>query len=368
MVSFWFYPSRGGLEQQAWQLCQRLRARGVEVVAVTARRPALGAFEIVDGIPIHRVWAGGGRGLDRAGSVASYANVAVFCLSLFCFLLFVFRFDVIHVHQAIFPAFVATLAAKITRKPIIVKISGTGASGNVAQLRRRWFNRMMLMLIRRADAFIAPTRDAREELIRAGFDATRIVEIPNGVDTQAFRPRPRDALGVVLCAARFTHEKGHATLLRAWQFVKVPDARLIFVGEGPLRHKMQTLAADLRITNYELRGEVEDMAGAYSNASLFALPSLAEGMSNALLEAMACGLPCIASDIPANAELIQDGVNGLLFPVGDARALAERIETLLNDRALAQRLGDAARKTVETRYAFECVTDAYEALYRKLIE
>lgn len=110
------------------------------------------------------------------------------------------------------------------------------------------------------------------------------------------------------------------------------------------------------------------MAGQYARADIFVLPSLAEGMSNALLEAMACGLPCLASDISANAELIQDGVNGLLFPVGDARALAKRIELLLSDRALAQGLGDAARKTVEARYTFEHVTEAYQALYLKLIE
>jgi glycosyltransferase involved in cell wall biosynthesis len=114
-------------------------------------------------------------------------------------------------------------------------------------------------------------------------------------------------------------------------------------------------------------GRVDDPAVHTRAADLFVLPSLSEGISNALLEAMAQGLPCIATDIPGNRDLIRDGETGLLVPTGDPGALAQRIALLAGDEGLRASLGRAARRLVEVRFDIDSVAREYAALYRGLL-
>ncbi len=366
MVSFWFYPGRGGLERQAWQLSRRLQRQGVQVIAVTACRPGLSRFEMVEGVRIHRVWAGGGAGLARTGHLSSYLNVVVFCFSL-CAFLFVHarEFDVVHVHQALFPAFVSVFVGGWLGKRVAVKVSGSGASGNIRQMQRRWYNRAMLPVIRQADVLIGLSDEARDELLAAGFDKRRIVIIPNGVDLDEFQPsQPAERTGRkgVLCAGRFTYEKGQEVLARAWRMLSVPNACLTFAGDGPTRASVAELAGP----GVEFIGEVENMADVYRRANIFVLPSLGEGMSNALLEAMACGMACIVSNVGGNRALVVTGVNGLLFESGSAEQLADSLQRLLGDDLLADKLGAAARATVVGRCGFDRVVQTYRTLYMQM--
>ena len=102
-------------------------------------------------------------------------------------------------------------------------------------------------------------------------------------------------------------------------------------------------------------------------ADLFVLPSRAEGMSNALLEAMTFGLPVVASDVPGNAHLIQHNVNGLLFESENPEALAKSLSLLLGQASLREKLGKEARRTIDARYSLDSVADQYIKLYRKLL-
>ena len=369
IISLWFYPERSGSPRQSWVLAQGLAQRGVAVSAVTAQRPGLAARETVAGIPIHRIWARGGAGFARAGSRASYADAFAFMLALFVFLCAHAReFDILHVQQGLFPAVSAVLAALCFRKRCVITFSGTGISGNIAQLTRRWFNRLTVPILRRAAAFIVLTAEGQTEIVGAGFDPARTHIIPNGIDLAAF-PMPTQPVAAPIIAhvARMTYEKDHATLVRALARMAHRDAHVQFAGDGPERARIEQLARELGVhTRAHLLGETDRVAQVLANARVFVLPSLGEGMSLALLEAMATGLPCVVSDIPANRALIQDDANGLIFHTGDADDLARCLDRVLSDTALARRLGVAARQTVAAQYTVDRFIERHLALYRAL--
>jgi len=130
----------------------------------------------------------------------------------------------------------------------------------------------------------------------------------------------------------------------------IPEARPIIVGDGPLRSDIEKRIRELSLENKILiTGFIPNsqIPRILERASIFVLPSYGEGLSNALLQAMAAGLPCIVSDTEENREVIRHGVNGLLFPVGDSRALAEILIQVLKDKYFASKLGLIARKSVK---------------------
>lgn len=371
MITQHFYPSRGGLERQTLQLAKRLQGRGVDVAVVTARLPGLKAFEVVEDVPVYR----------NIGQAKGYASLALYLSSLLVFLLTRGAvYDLFHIQQALYPAFIGVLASKILRKKSIVKVTGSGSSGNAAVLHSRRLGPLLLPMIRQADVMASLSEETTREVSSLGFHG-QIAEIPNGVDVDHFRPianRPdlRRQLGlpearIVFHAGRLSAEKGQDLLIRAWHRVAMQyaDALLLIAGAGPERCALEEMTARLGIADrVRMLGEVADIAPYLAVADVFVLPSRGEGMSNALLEAMATGLPCLASDVGGNRQVIVSGANGMLFPAGDAAALADNLNILLPNAKLAAHLGRRARATVEQQFAFSSVTDRYIALYKNLLE
>ena len=139
------------------------------------------------------------------------------------------------------------------------------------------------------------------------------------------------------------------------------------LGDGPIRHNLVTLANELGIRDLvTFAGESDRVVESLLLADIFILPSRAEGISNALLEAMACGLPVVVSDIPGNRDVIEHQHNGLCFGVDDPDSLAECLLLLLNQPDLRAQLGVNARRTVEKNYSMNYVADRYAKLYRDL--
>jgi glycosyltransferase involved in cell wall biosynthesis len=144
---------------------------------------------------------------------------------------------------------------------------------------------------------------------------------------------------------------------------------LSLVGDGPLRRELEALTGDLGLAGQvTFCGQVEDVSSRLAKADVFVLPSVAEGMSNALLEAMAHSLPCIASHIASNLELIRHGDNGWLVPPENAADLAQALASLVDDEALRSRLGQRARQVVDAEYSLDSVAQRYLALYRRLAQ
>jgi glycosyltransferase involved in cell wall biosynthesis len=212
------------------------------------------------------------------------------------------------------------------------------------------------------------------------------MHIPNGVPlppVAAYEPGVREGarqrLGVswahiAVFVGRLSEEKNLSCLIDAWPMVlrRVPDAHLVLVGDGgtfrsvetPLRLQVERQGLGDRV---HFAGRVTHVLEHLLAADLFVLPSLAEGMSNALLEAMAAGVAVVATSIPGNAQVIDPGHTGVLVPADCAEALAGAIVRVLADPAQAQRLGQAARRAVEERFAVPRVGEGYCALYEELV-
>lgn len=199
--------------------------------------------------------------------------------------------------------------------------------------------------------------------------------IPNGVDTKRFYPTTDTSLQdvrayTVVCVSKLRYEKGVDVLLQAWYLVQqqVPEARLILVGSGPIQSQLTHMAEALGIReSIEFAGLQSDVVAQLHRAGIAILPSRWEGMPNAVLEAMSCGIPCIATRVSGSEDIIQQGVNGLLVEVEDYEAMAEALLTFLNDPTLTIQCGQVARTTVEQRYSLEHITDVYIELYQRMI-
>ena len=191
-----------------------------------------------------------------------------------------------------------------------------------------------------------------------------------GIDAKVSRPPDhpwlRDGgVPVVLGAGRMTNQKDFPTLIRAFaRLVRQRPARLIILGEGPLRQELEGLAQDLGIDDrVSFPGWVDNPFALMSRASLFVLSSIHEGLPTVLVEAMACGCPCVSTDCPSGpAEILEDGRYGPLVPVDDEAALAEAMGKVLDEppdaKVLRQRAAD---------FSPERAADAYERLVRRLV-
>jgi glycosyltransferase involved in cell wall biosynthesis len=192
----------------------------------------------------------------------------------------------------------------------------------------------------------------------------------NGINAETFLPRSNYRLGIppkLIFMGRLHPQKDVETLLRALVLASQSDVQALILGDGYLRSSLEQMAVELGVRQRVIfHGRVSDVSPFLQQADLFVLPSLAEGISNALLEAMACGLPCLVSDIAGNRAVIVDGENGFLFSPGSSKALAHLIDTLLSDELLRHRTGQAAQETVIRRFDINRVARDYLVLYSQL--
>ena len=224
----------------------------------------------------------------------------------------------------------------------------------------------------RARLTILSTR-MRTSLECCGLTGAGIVLIPNGVDTERFCPRPwrSEEHLTVICVAKLRYQKGIDILLHAWQLLlkQLPVVKLIIVGDGPLQASLQRLASDLDITaSVDFAGLRSNPVAQYRRGHIAVLPSRWEGMPNALLEAMSCGLACVATRVSGSEELLCEGAYGLLVEPEDVEGLAAALLRLLEEPDLARFYGQAARRHIEQHYAFQDIMHQYIKLYRRIID
>ncbi len=242
----------------------------------------------------------------------------------------------------------------------------------------RRFQRLHLV-----DEIVFVSDDARHVALARGAVIDRHVQtIHNGIDVDAFvrddaaRSRMRGALGIAPDApvagivARLTPAKDHVNLLDA--FVRVrrehPGARCIVVGDGELRDDLARAVAERSLEDAVLMtGRRDDVADVLSAFDVFVLSSFTEGLALILLEAMAAGLPVVATRVGGNPEAVVDAVTGCIVPPRDPDALAAAISAMFGDRAAAKRLGDAGRERARVDFGTAAMTEKYEALYALIL-
>jgi glycosyltransferase involved in cell wall biosynthesis len=218
-----------------------------------------------------------------------------------------------------------------------------------------------------AHRVVANCRAAADRLRLERLPERKIAIVSNGVDPSRFAERhERATLSRVVAVANLRPEKGHDVLIDAAALVlrRFPETRFDIVGGGPMRDVLAVRARTQGVAHaVRLLGHQDDVPKAFDDADVFVHPSRSEAFPNAVLEAMAAGLPIVASDVGGIPELIENERNGLLSPVGNPDALAERMCRLIADPPLAARLASAARHDARTRFSFERMVTAFEALY-----
>ena len=206
---------------------------------------------------------------------------------------------------------------------------------------------------------------ARLELERV--PRRKISIVPNGLDLRLFTPRPaRGRMRQVIVVANLRPEKGHDVLVEAAANVvlRFPDARFDIVGDGPERRRLAERTRALGIEHaFTFHGHRDDVPACLAAADLFVLPSRSEACPNAVLEAMAAGLPIVASGVGGIVELIHDNRTGLLVAPDNPPALCRRICELMANPARASQIGAAARAEALARYSFDRMVDAFDRLY-----
>jgi len=233
------------------------------------------------------------------------------------------------------------------------------------------------------DRFIAPSRAVRDAVARReGVSPGRIEVIYNGLDLQRFstpadRAAARAWLGVpaegpvIGMVGNLRPIKDHPTLLRAMARLAAPfpEAQLVFVGEGSEEERLRALARELGIgPRVTFAGPRSDIPRVLAAMDVFVLSSHSEGMSNAIIEAMAAGLPVVATDVGGNAECVANGETGFIVPPGDDAAMADRLGALVGDPALSATQGAAGRARAEALFDVEAMVRRTADLYRALRE
>lgn len=374
MVLARFYPVLGGTEKQALLLAEKLQQDSTGLCIITARLKDQKAHELVKNIRVYRTFS------YFPGPVGSL----LFMFSaLFLLLKKRNEYEIIHAHLASSPAITAVIAGWLLRKKVIVKLGGGKNIGDIDTSQRTWFGRLKLRVLKKGvDRFITTTREMKAQLDASGLEQAKIAEIPNGVDFDKYTPvnaaektqwkASRQLSGCLLLvyAGRLEPEKNLSSFITAFSQVtgKFPELHFMIIGSGSEEAPLKRLVARLDLgQKVTFLGQVEEVASILPMADVFVLPSVSEGLPNALLEAMSCGLAVLASAVGGIKDLIRPGHTGLLFAPQDIFQMTEAIIRIAADRSLSARLGKNARLLIEQNHALAKVTCQYQQLYRELM-
>jgi sugar transferase (PEP-CTERM/EpsH1 system associated) len=244
----------------------------------------------------------------------------------------------------------------------------------------QWVRRVYSPMVHR---YVALSRDLERYLVgRVGISGRRISQVYNGVDTECFKPDQKGKQAIAGCpfdparhwlvgtVGRMQGVKHQTSLAHAFvqalaeQPALRARTRLVLVGDGPLRAECQRILQAAQLSDWAwLPGERSDVADVMRGLNCFALPSLAEGISNTILEAMASALPVVATDVGGNAELVAHGRSGLVVPSDDVAALSAALGQLASQPAMAQTMGQTGRALALERYSLDAMVASYQKIY-----
>ena len=358
-----FRPVLGGAQMQLERLLPLLAARGVAVEALARGVPGAPREERVDGGLVRRTRVAG----DSPAASLDYLLEAAVRLTL--------RrrsVDVVHAHGALSEGLIATFGRALG-VPMLVKILRAGPEGDIQTLLRRPGGRRRLALLVRRAWFVAIAPEVRAELEGVGVPPSRIFDIPNGVDAATFRPADdgerralRDRLGLppgplLVYTGRLDPVKRLDVLVR--MLAATPGCRLLLVGSGPDRARLESLAAETGVRDrMRFAGAVPSVEDHLRAADVFVTPSNAEGLSNALLEAMACGLVCLAAPASGVRSLLADGRG---FVVEDERSWAPSVDAVV--AGAANGAGADAARYVRAHLGLDRTADALRGAYEQVL-
>jgi glycosyltransferase involved in cell wall biosynthesis len=377
MISSSFHPYIGGGEQQAFELSKQLVCRGWDVKIVTRRHNPHYASkppkeDVIDGVTICRVSSPG------SGKIGSYA----FLLAGLLMLMTYGTKGIFHAHGTGVPAAIAVLAAiALDGKSIIKLRSGRQVyenklSGIISRCQFRG-------LLKFADRIIVVNSELQDLLNKIGVPRNKVIYIPNFVDLDHFRHATAAEKNTVrtrlnlkqastnfLYVGRLERIKGVDILIKAYAKLSQGQkavSQLLIVGDGNERSTLEQLAYSLNV-NAIFTGTKHNPRDWYWASDFFLLPSHSEGLSNALLEAMACRLPVCASSTGGSLDVIKEYKNGLLYSPNNVDELSSKLEEILSSKQKWGSWGEAARETVSAYANIEITSKRYADLYQQLMK
>ena len=367
-----FPPVGGGAGNASANIARLLVASGHDVLVLTVRHASLPHEETWQGVRIIRVPALRRR-MDRSGLLeqVSFILVGSFWVGR---VLKTFPAQVVLAFFGVPAGPIAWLTNKLHGIPYMVSMRG----GDVPGFRpydfgtyHRLVAPFLRLVWRQAGSLVANSKGLRELALK--FDPSAHIElIPNGVDLDSFVPVERDwSTPRLLSVGRLVYQKGLDLAARALANLKDLDWEWVVAGDGSFRLEFEKLCRELGIADrVRLAGwrSREELVQDYMQANLFLFPSRHEGMPNAVLEAMASGLPVVASRIAGNEELVLPDRTGLLFPSESVADLQAELQDLLPDAARRKAMGDAGRTRVQEKYGWQGVADQYAVLLSKMLE
>jgi glycosyltransferase involved in cell wall biosynthesis len=367
----YFHPFIGGLEKKTFNLASALIERGERIEIITSRfYTSWPERELVKNVPVYRLPS------PRIKVLGAVVFLASLCWYLFNQRA---RIRIIHTFQLGYSSAAAIIMGKLLSKPTVLNLACSGSGGDISRNRRTPWGIAFLVLCRLASRIVVLNKNMHQELRAIRYDNQHIVWIPNGVNLAIYhnaadRKSLRKQMGidskkVIIYTGRLSApQKMLDFLIFAYARLRTPlPASLIIIGDGPEKARLQRIMKQYKLEDsIRLIPAVEEVAPFLQSADVFVMPSRFEGLSNAILEAMACGLPVIATRVEGNTDLIEDGINGLLITPGDESGLVNALTLLLTRPEKAAALGRQARQTVCNSYDLQDIVGKYSSLYNSL--
>jgi glycosyltransferase involved in cell wall biosynthesis len=393
LLSEAFYPVVGGAESHSKLLARELVERGHEVIVITRRVET--SFPVVDeieGARIYRVPPAGGS--PRLGKyfMVPFAAKALYAHRE--------EYDVVYVCGIRTLGVVGVFMARLLGKACALRSESMGElNGDFARedlIEEHSYLAPLIgaavnvrnSILKRADCFVSISSAITEEYQTAGVDEEKIAVIPNGIDMERFRPatdnedqRLRSKLNLppkwlATYTGKLNKGKGVSVLLKAWVDLikRSPDLHLVLVGSG----SGQYLSCEDELRDFvhahdlgeyvTFTGYVENVEDYLRASNCFAFPSRSEAFGLSLAEAMACGLPCVATKIGGIPDFVTDRKDGILVPVGDATALEQAIWQLYSHEEKASKMGARARDAIQRRFSIQVITDSHLKTFSEILK
>jgi glycosyltransferase involved in cell wall biosynthesis len=358
------YPVTGGLEKQSHELAKKLIMHGINVEVISGKIiKSQNNKEVVDGVSVNRL---------------RFFSNKILRFSYLPFALFKFivsnknSFDIVHAHQISWFSLYVIFLCKMIGVPVITKLPSVGDYG-IPGLNKSLFGFIKIKILKMSNALICMSIDSLHETKSINFPSERVFMITNGinVDREYIEIDKRlNNICKVVFVGRLSKEKNVESLLIAWKNIQANlnfHSTLELWGDGPLKGQLEKKALDLNIAeNVKFRGYVNDVPLRLKNMDIFILPSFAEGNSNAILEAMAAGLPIISTSVGGTSMLVGEEGKRFLSSPNDLISLCSHLELLINDKHLRIEMGVAMRHRVQKYFSMDKVSFKYEEAYKMI--
>lgn len=357
------FPPEEGIGYHVYNLSKKLIQRGHEVTVIT-RGGAKTERMNLDGIEVLK---------------APFFPLYPFHVSIHGFFLNrLFKkieknFDLVHIHTPLSPIVKTTLPIVSTIHGSMIENARALEVVDLKSLGSKIMTRivsypLVSKLIDKSDVVTTVSKSVSEEL-KKFYGINKVIVVGNGVDQVLFSPpKQKKDENYVLYVGRISYGKGLFDLFEAAkQVCRKYNTKFILAGKGELERRLREKVNKEGLQDkFLFLGHVnrKELVRLYQNATIFVLPSHYEGLPTVLLEAMACGLPVVATDVSGNKEVVEDGKNGLLVPPKSPHMMAEAISTLIEDEELRMKLGKNARKTIEEKFTWDVVTDNVFTAYK----